>query len=166
MRPDEENTILLKQIRRLARALDLQSRQIDRAMGLTLPQFVVLDALGEMGEVTGRALSARADISPPTMVGILDKLEAKGLIERYRSARDRRIVHARLTPRGEAALRQAPDPLGERLSRGFRALPADQRTRILDGLSQLGALAAAALTEPAGDGNAENSGSAGSPPPE
>lgn len=148
MEPAEENGILLKQIRRLSRALDMQSRHIDRAMGLTLPQFVVLKALGEMGEVTSRALSARADISPPTMVGILDKLEVKGLIQRYRSARDRRIVHARLTPAGEAALKVAPDPLGERLSRGFHALPHDQRLRILDALTQLGALAAEALSEP------------------
>lgn len=142
MEQGEEYLILLKQIRRLSRALDVQSRRIDREIGLTLPQYVVLTALGEMGEVTSRALSARADISPPTVVGILDKLEAKGLIRRYRSDKDRRIVHARLTDEGRIALRTAPDPLGARISGGFRALSDADRATILDSLTRLGEMAA------------------------
>ncbi|WP_333829117.1 MarR family winged helix-turn-helix transcriptional regulator [Pararhodobacter sp.] len=143
MEQTDEYLILLKQIRRLARALDVQSRRIDREVGLTLPQLVVLTALGEMGEVTSRALSARADISPPTVVGILDKLEAKGLIQRYRSRKDRRIVHALITERGHEALLTAPDPLGARISGGFRALSASERATVLAGLSRLGEMAAA-----------------------
>lgn len=136
---------LLRHIRQLARALDVQSHRIDREVGLTLTQLVVLTCLSEMGEVTSRALSAEADLSPPAVVGVLDKLEAKGLIERYRSQRDRRIVHARMTARGRAALAAAPDPLGLRLGNGFRALPAGERARILESLARLGAMAAADL---------------------
>ncbi|KPQ05744.1 MAG: transcriptional regulator [Rhodobacteraceae bacterium HLUCCA12] len=140
MQEAEEYLILLRQIRRLARALDVQSRQIDRDIGLTLPQYVVLSALGEMGEVTSRALSARAGSSPPTVVGILDKLEAKGLIQRYRSDKDRRIVHARLTAQGRATLDAAPDPLGAQIGGGFKALPPEERRAILDSLNRLGAM--------------------------
>ena len=132
---------LLSHLRRLARALDVQSRRIDREVGLTLPQFLVLRLIGEMGEVTGRAISAAADLSPPTVVGVLDKLESKGLIERYRSARDRRIVHARLTTRGQTSLAAAPDPLGPALRGGFEALPEAERAALLAGLERLGALA-------------------------
>lgn len=146
-RPDEVRR-LLHQLRRLARALDVQSRRIDREMGLTLPQFLVLRLIGEMGEVTGRAISAAADLSPPTVAGVLDKLEAKGLIDRYRSARDRRIVHARLTARGEAALAAAPDPLGPALRSGFATMTVGERGAMLDSMERLGALAGPA-EEPA-----------------
>jgi DNA-binding MarR family transcriptional regulator len=139
-RPDEVRR-LLHQLRRLSRALDVQSRRIDREMGLTLPQFLVLRLIGEMGEVTGRAISAAADLSPPTVVGVLDKLAAKGLIDRYRSARDRRIVHARLTERGEAALAAAPDPLGTALRGGFAAMAPQDRADLLAAMERLGALA-------------------------
>lgn len=136
----EERRALLKQLRRLARALDIQSRRIDREAGLTLPQLVVLSCIGDLGEVTSRALSAEADLSPPTVVGVLDKLAAKGLIERYRSERDRRIVHARLTAAGRAALAAAPDPLGEAVSEGFSALSPAERAGLL---AALGAVARA-----------------------
>ena len=55
---------VLKAIRRLARAVDLNSRRIDRQVGLTLPQLVVLRCVRELGEVTSRAISAQADLSP------------------------------------------------------------------------------------------------------
>lgn len=142
MQAEQDYTNLLRYIRRLSRALDVQSRRIDRLVGLTVPQLLVLRALGDMGEVTGRALSVEADLSPPVIVGVLDKLETKGLIERYRSQRDRRIVHARLTDRGRAALGSAPDPLGEDLGGAFRAMPAAERTALLNGLARLASLAA------------------------
>jgi DNA-binding MarR family transcriptional regulator len=142
-----ETRALLKAFRRIARAFDIQSRRIDREVGLTIPQLVVLTCIGEMGEVTSRAISAQADLSPPTVVGILDKLEAKGLIDRYRSARDRRIVHARLTPQGAEALAKAPPPLGERFEREFAAMaPGEQRALVAD-LDRLAALLLQGETE-------------------
>jgi len=147
MQVDEEYRSLLSHIRRLSRALDAQSRRIDREVGLTVPQLLVLTALGEMGEVTSRALSAAADLSPPAAVGVLDKLEAKGLIERYRSQRDRRIVHARLTERGQAALASAPDPLGEGLRGAFAAMAGAERKALLTALARLSAQVTAEMAE-------------------
>ena len=103
----------LRAIRRLARALDVHSSRINRESGLTLPQLVVLTCARDLGEVTSRAIAVAADLSAPTVNGILDKLEAKGLIQRYRSASDRRVVHARLTDRGAALLANAPPPMGD-----------------------------------------------------
>ena len=147
MSNDPDMLRLLKGIRRLSRALDMQSRRIDRAIGLTLPQFVVLTCVGELGEVTSRAVSAAADMSPPTVVGVLDKLEAKGLIERYRSARDRRVVHARLTPHGWAALSTAPEPLGAAFGARLGALDRAERATLLTALDRLGEMAAGTAGE-------------------
>ncbi|MGE0627876.1 MAG: MarR family winged helix-turn-helix transcriptional regulator [Hyphomicrobiaceae bacterium] len=144
--PNELRAVL-KAIRRIARAVDLHSRRIDRDIGLTLPQLVVLTCVRDLGEVTSRAISAEADLSPATVVGILDKLEAKGLIQRYRSQVDRRIVHTRLTASGQAMLAAAPPPLGAAFERAFNRRPAAERTATVDALSRLAKLAEADLDE-------------------
>lgn len=132
---------LLKAIRKISRAVDLQSRRIDRVVGLTLPQLVVLGCIRDLGEVTSRAISEEADLSPATVVGILDKLEAKGLVERYRSRIDRRIVHTRLTEKGVATLSAAPSPLGHVFEQAFLKLPDETRESTLGALRRVGSLA-------------------------
>jgi DNA-binding MarR family transcriptional regulator len=141
---------LLKGVRRVARAFDIQSRRMDRAVGLTLPQFIVLGCVADLGEVTSRQLAAEAGLSAPTVVGVLDKLEAKGMIERYRSTRDRRIVHTRLTAQGADALAAAPEPLGAAFGDAFEGLAPPARSAILAALGALGGLLEEtnALTEP------------------
>jgi DNA-binding MarR family transcriptional regulator len=151
MTQQPENMALVRAIRRLSRAVDLQSRAIHRLSGLTLPQLLVLQCVRDLGEGTGRALSEAVDLSPPTVVGILDKLEAKGLIARQRSTRDRRIVHTRLTEAGRSLLARSPSPLGDRFEAGFMALGREERREIVLAVEKAAALAgpaADALDEP------------------
>ena len=131
MTPNAELRALFKSMRRIARAIEIHSRRLDRELELTLPQHVVLVCVRDLGEVTGRAISHEADVSPATVVGILDKLEGKGLIERYRSTRDRRIVHTRITRKGEEVLARAPAPLGARFEREFLGLDPETRRHVL-----------------------------------
>lgn len=137
MANDLELRTLLKSIRQIARAVDIQSRKLDRAWGLTLPQLIVLRSVGDLGEVTSRAISIEADLSAPTVVGILDKLEEKGLIERYRSLRDRRVVHTRLTPAGHDLLARAPSPLGDDFDDAFALLSERERRSVLKSVNQI-----------------------------
>lgn len=120
---------LVRSVRRIAQAIDVRSRQISQLTGLTLPQLLVLQSIRALGEVSTTAISRDVSMSAPTVVAVLDRLEAKGLIIRYRSAMDRRVVHARLTDPGFAALTDAPGLMGaEALSR-WSALPSErQRT--------------------------------------
>ncbi len=141
MAPNAELRALFKSMRRIARAIEIHSRRLDREVDLTLPQHVVLVCVRDLGEVTGRAISHEADVSPATVVGILDKLEGKGLIERYRSTKDRRIVHTRITHKGEEALERAPAPLGDRFERDFLALDAETRRRTLAAFHRVAELA-------------------------
>jgi DNA-binding MarR family transcriptional regulator len=133
----DELQAVLKSIRRITRAVDIHSRRTDREAGLTLPQLIVLRCVGSLGEVTSRLISDEADLSPATVVGILDKLEGKGLIERYRSKIDRRIVHTSLTDKGRIVLEMAPSPLGTHFERAFGNLPRSERKQIGDVLSRI-----------------------------
>jgi DNA-binding MarR family transcriptional regulator len=140
--PNTELRALFKSMRRIARAIEIHSRRLDRELDLTLPQHVVLASVRDLGEVTSRAISHEADVSPATVVGILDKLEAKGLIERYRSTKDRRIVHTRITRKGEEMLARAPAPLGARFEGEFLALDSETRRHVLASFRRIADLAA------------------------
>lgn len=133
----DEAKALEKAIRRLVRAHDLQSRALVKASGLTSAQLIILKGVAEMGEVTSSALSEYADISAATAVTVLDNLEARGLVARYRSGRDRRIVHVRLTERGIASLTSAPPALGAAFAERFGQLSAEERQLAVAAASQL-----------------------------
>jgi DNA-binding MarR family transcriptional regulator len=147
--PDPELGALEKAIRRIVRAHDLQSRALMRASGLTAAQLVVLRGVAALGEVTTTALSTYADLSPATVITVLDNLEDRGLIARYRSTTDRRIVHTRLTEKGRALMAAAPAALDERLAARFRALGPEARRAMLDSANALAALMERDLDEDA-----------------
>lgn len=135
---------VLSALRRIIRATDLHSRQLAREVGLTTPQVVVLQAIRDLGEVTSGQLSRRVSLSQGTVTTILDRLEAGGLVERYRSAADRRVVHSRLTRRGRAVLRRAPPLLHERFIEAFERLSPARQARILATLDEVAAMMGAA----------------------
>jgi DNA-binding MarR family transcriptional regulator len=67
---------------------------------LTPPQFGVLALLYRADRQTQAALCELGAIDPNTMVGIVDRLEAAGLVARGPAPRDRRAHLVRITPRG------------------------------------------------------------------
>lgn len=140
-RGDNDSTqAVLSALRRIIRATDLHSKQLARDTGLTTPQVVVLQAVRDLGEVTTGQLSRRVSLSQATVTTILDRLEGRGLVERYRSNADRRIVHSRLTRQGRAILRKAPPLLHERFTEAFQSLSPARQSRLLATLDEVAAM--------------------------
>ncbi|CAD7054498.1 MarR family transcriptional regulator [Pseudorhizobium endolithicum] len=135
-----EVRMIEKAVRRIVRAHDLQSRALAKKCGLTSAQLVLMKGIVELGQVTSATLSVYADISPATTVTILDNLEERGLIERYRSAIDRRIVHTRLTEEGAALVLRAPEPVAELFLDNLGRLTADERRRLSEAAARLAEL--------------------------
>lgn len=131
---------LVRSVRRVAQAIDVRSRQILSQTGLTMPQLLVLQSVRALGEVTTQAVSRDVFMSPPTVVAVLDKLEAKGLIVRYRSTVDRRVVHARLTDGGAQALAQSPGLLGDAFMDRFAQLSDAERAEMARAVERLAQL--------------------------
>ncbi|MFI0968225.1 TetR family transcriptional regulator [Streptomyces sp. NPDC021080] len=72
-----------------------------REYGISLPAFEVLAALHESGEPYRRTTGEVADsVGAGVLTQHIDRLEGAGLLRRERDARDRRIVHLRLTAAG------------------------------------------------------------------
>ena len=131
---------LVRSVRRIAQAIDVRSREIARLTGLTLPQLLVLQSIRGLGEVSTSAISRDVSMSPPTVVAVLDRLEAHGMVVRYRSTMDRRIVHARLTDQGRDALTTAPGLLRADALVRWSALPLDQKQALADAMEMFSAL--------------------------
>jgi DNA-binding MarR family transcriptional regulator len=107
--PDFKDDPYLKVLRPLVEAYLAfwreDSRHI-RSMRLTPSQFDVIATLGDTEGMTCSELSARTLVTKGTLTGVLDRLEAKGLIQRDAVKGDRRCVKIRLTDKGEALFRK------------------------------------------------------------
>jgi DNA-binding MarR family transcriptional regulator len=71
---------------------------------LTLPQLRALVVLDDDATVTVKALAARLGIQPSTTTRLVDRLVAKGLIERTPGVEDRREVLLSLSPAGRSVV--------------------------------------------------------------
>jgi len=125
---------VLAAVRRILHAADLRSRRLSRETGLTAAQLAVLQAIADLGEVTTGKIAADASLTQATVTVILDRLVERGLVERYRSEGDRRIVHSRLTVAGASALAAAEPAVSARLVREFERLPADRQAELVASL--------------------------------
>lgn len=100
----------------IARVFQKVQRRLDRvldAAGLTLPQFDVLASLGMVEGITQQDLAARLLVTKGNICGLLDRMEAAGLVERRPDPRDRRANRLYLTAKGRTALQNAfPTHLG------------------------------------------------------
>jgi DNA-binding MarR family transcriptional regulator len=134
---DDRSHEVLIALRRIIRATDLQSKQLFKTAGLTIPQVVVLQSIRDTGEVTTGQISEWVNLSQSTVTSILDRLESRGLVERYRSVADRRVVHLRLTKHGQSVLRKAPSLLHERFVAAFTALNPARQSQIIDVLEEI-----------------------------
>ncbi|MGE8688734.1 MAG: MarR family winged helix-turn-helix transcriptional regulator [Achromobacter sp.] len=90
----------------------LVAEEIERRLSAAdLPPLAWYDALwalerapqgaARMFEIAERMVIARYNLTR-----LMDRLEADGLVERYRSDEDRRATYARLTPKGRALRRE------------------------------------------------------------
>lgn len=114
-----ENELVIKEIvdaiRRLYRAVYLDSAKMSRQFGLTGSQSGVLRNLVAHGPLSSAALSRRLYVTPSNITGVIDRLERKGLVERVRKEGDRRIALITLTEKGDELSKLLPDPIEKKL---------------------------------------------------
>lgn len=123
----------------LSRVAPLASRWIERLLAgheqpLSPAQYLTLQAIAE-GDVVGAELARRAAISPAAVSQLLTGLEHAGLLERLRTAEDRRRQTLTLSEQGEQVLLSAQALLRERFAGLLASIPppeADALARLLD----------------------------------
>ena len=128
---------ILQSLRRIIRAIEIHSQRLSHNHQITGPQLGCLLAIKQEGPLTTTCLARTVFLSPSTVVGIVDRLEEKGLLSRMRGTEDRRQVRLHLTEAGNRLADSAPSPLQETLSRNLNTLPALELVSITLALDKL-----------------------------
>jgi len=113
MNPQNESVIqdLVWSIRRLIRAVYLDSQKISKRYGLTEPQSAVVRNLYNKGPMSSANLSRNLFVTPSNITGIIDRLEKKRFVERIKKEGDRRVALITLTEAGQELSKTLPDPI-------------------------------------------------------
>jgi DNA-binding MarR family transcriptional regulator len=127
-------------LRRIVRAIDLHSRHLVERFSVTGPQLITLQELARLGRVPVGVLARNVHVSHPTMTGILDRLEKRGLVQRTRDTEDRRRMTAAPTAEGLKLLGAAPSPLQDRFRSEFSKLEEWEQTHMLATLQRIAAM--------------------------
>ncbi len=128
--PEERYDLqILYSLRRIIQASNIHSRRLKTEHDITAPQLVSLMALCDIGPMTIARLAKEVYLTPSTLVGIIDRLESRGLVVRERNKEDRRKVLIHATDKGKEFAAQAPSPLQDTLAKALSELPdSEQRT--------------------------------------
>ncbi|MFC7360997.1 MarR family winged helix-turn-helix transcriptional regulator [Nocardioides astragali] len=124
---------VFSRISRLARHLDLARRDAFTAHGIESWEFDVLAALRRAGapyELSPGRLLRETLVTSGTMTNRVDRLTARGLVERLPDPRDRRGVLVRLTLEGKAAVDGAFEALLAAEADLLADLPDRDRTKL------------------------------------
>ena len=94
-------------IHEVARLMKRRFEDEARLHDITLPQWRTLSQIALNEGVTQAQLAAAVDLDPMTISGVLNRLEKRGLIDRFPDPADSRAKLARLTAEGEALFETA-----------------------------------------------------------
>jgi DNA-binding MarR family transcriptional regulator len=101
---------------RTAMSINRTYKPILDEMGITYPQYLVLNVLGEEDGRTIGIIAARLALDSSTITPLVKRMEAAGLVQRRRSPDNEREVQVRLTEAGRALFARS-QCLGEALLR-------------------------------------------------
>ena len=104
---------LLVALRQINRAIDLQSKKLEKETGQTTPQLLLLKALEKDGRAKPSVIAKSVHLSHATVTSIVDRLEKSAMVTREKNADDRRSVEIVLTEKGRECIRDAPELLQE-----------------------------------------------------
>ena len=107
-------------------------------LGLQPPHFGVLRRLHDSEGCSQQTIADAMRLGRSVMVGLIDELEAKGLVERRRHPADRRTNALYLTAQGKQVLQRADQLAAQLDDELLRPISADERPAFLQHLRQLG----------------------------
>jgi MarR family multiple antibiotic resistance transcriptional regulator len=132
---DSHVVLLAKNSLMFEKLMDIRLAPLD----ITSSQTKILMMIGCGGYTMASTIAKRLGSNAGGVVRSLDKLEAKGWIERVRSAEDRREVHLLVTEAGQKMIDRVPlymnDSLNESLS-GFSKEEFETLKRLLTRLAE------------------------------
>ncbi len=135
-------------LRRVFQSVNEYSKKTEHETGLTGPQLGAIKVISDTGPICVSDLAGRMHLHAATVIGILDRLEGRGLIDRLRSRDDRRFVMVELSKRGRSLVEKSPEIARDPLAKGFEQMPRHKLENISEGLQSLAELLSTSAVPP------------------
>ena len=119
-------------IRRLQQIAVAVFSQGAQPHGVTPVQFAVLQLLEHMPGIDQRTLAQQVGFDKATIGGVIDRLEARGLIARSSSPTDRRVRLLAVTDAGRELLQAAEPAVLRAQRRMLDPLPEERRAQFME----------------------------------
>jgi DNA-binding MarR family transcriptional regulator len=136
---DRDLMIVLNDVARLVRT---RFDQRARAFGMTRAQWLILARLSRQPGLSQNEMAAICEVEPISVGRLIDRLEARGLVERRADPADRRVRRLHLLPAAKPVLDEISryrdllhDEIVEGLDEKDRAGLVDSLLRIKDNLA-------------------------------
>lgn len=120
---------ILISIRKIVRALSIESKTIEKEYGLSIPQFLCLGYLEKSPnyQSTQKQIKDQLNLNSSTVTGIINRLVKRGYIARLpKGEGDKRVTRITLTATGLKLLQDAPNVLHDRLAKKLASLSSEQ----------------------------------------
>lgn len=124
-------------LRRAIMAINDYSKKAEKETGLTGPQLWAIKIVAKSAPIKVSEVARQMYLHPATVVGILDRLESKGLVQRTRSTEDRRVVEIDLTEQGRVVIDKAPEVAQGMLVKGLEALSKTSLFHVSKGMREI-----------------------------
>ncbi len=145
--PREPSLATLRELARCFQAFEAHSAAHIRTLGLTPPQFDIVATLGNTSGMSFKELGEKTLITKGTLTGVVDRLEARGVVQRVCSDADRRSTRVELTSAGAALFAEVFPGVVARTKRVFDKLGDADRMALEAGLLRLRSAFEAAMIE-------------------
>ena len=124
----------IRRLQQIAVAIFLQETE---AHGLTPVQFAALSKVDQNPGIDQRTLAGSIGLDTSTIAGVIDRLEARGLMQRNASPQDRRVRLLSLTADGQALLKATEPDMLKAQQRILEPLPPAERELFMGMLRKL-----------------------------
>lgn len=119
---------IIVKLRKIIRSVNLESKKIEKELGISIPQLLVLKYLSDQNNYRALAKDIKnyINLNASTVSGIISRLEGKSLVAKLPKPEDRRAVYIILTAKGADLLHKSPPTLQEKLSKKLKKLSPEQ----------------------------------------
>jgi len=129
---DRDLLIILHDVARTLRTKFDQKARATHAM--TRAQWIILSRLDRQPGMSQNEMAAICEVEPITVARLIDRLEARGLVERRADATDRRIKRLHLLPAAKPILETINDARESMNARITAGLDEKTRNTLIDAL--------------------------------
>ena len=128
----------------VARLLRGEADRRARAHGMTRAQWVILFWLQRQPGLSQKELAEILEVEPITVARLIDRLEARGMVERRADPKDRRIWRLHLLPPSAPVLAQVQAERADMHSMATIEVDAETQQTMIEGLQRMKATLVAA----------------------